>query len=204
MGVLIKGLRGPSGEFGALGVVEVNSSAVDVFRFVADVEQQPTWHHGVKHSKVIGRNGNQKDVHQVLSWNFLALRGDMHLQLAQLEDPKALTIKTELTKGTMMRNFRSRVGVRQKAPGKCELEMEMFVQPNIFVPFGIRGMVGGQVRRQLRGVLSALQEKCERRSEEQQQQQPPWQPQWQPHWQPQWQQLNPLFSWLNPLVAAAS
>jgi hypothetical protein len=34
MGVLIKGLRGPSGEFGALGVVEVNSSAVDVFRFV--------------------------------------------------------------------------------------------------------------------------------------------------------------------------
>jgi hypothetical protein len=45
---------------------------------------------------------------QVLSWNFLALRGDMHLQLAQLEDPKALTIKTELTKGTMMRNFRSR------------------------------------------------------------------------------------------------
>lgn len=132
----------------------------------------------------------------MLQWNFLALRGDMHLQLAQHEDPKALTIRTELTGGTMMRNFRSRcgrraaacliawqrgsgswgaaarrahlwatrlacfwrapagrraagpcaaaprrwltaapapsisrrVGVREKAPGKCELEMEMFMQ----------------------------------------------------------------------------
>ncbi|KAI8470768.1 MAG: hypothetical protein J3K34DRAFT_249615 [Monoraphidium minutum] len=83
----------------------------------------------------------------------------MHLQLAQQEDPRALTITTELTRGTMMRKFRSRVGVREKAPGVCELEMEMFMQPAIFVPFGIRHMVGGQVRRQLRGVLSSLHQR---------------------------------------------
>ena len=37
--------------------------------------------------------------------------------------------------------------------------MEMFVAPSIHVPFGIRPMVGGQVRRQLRGVLASLQER---------------------------------------------
>lgn len=170
----IKGLRGPSGEFGALGVVELSGNAADVWAFVADVEQQPDWNRGVKCSKIVGRRGNCKSVEQVLAWNFLALRGDMHLKLTQQEDPRALTINTELTSGTMMRRFRSRVGVRPKAPGVCELEMEMFMQPNIYVPFGIRHMVGGQVRRQLKGVLSSLRTKFEEREQQrctQQQQQ---------------------------------
>ncbi|GBF92442.1 hypothetical protein Rsub_04546 [Raphidocelis subcapitata] len=163
--VQVVGKRGACGEFGALGVVELRGvGAHDVWSFVADVEQQPTWNNGVKHSRVVERRGNCKSVHQVLSWNFLALRGDMHLKLDQMEDPAALTINTELTSGTMMRAFRSRVGVRETAPGVCELEMEMFMQPAIFVPFGIRHMVGGQVRRQLRGVLSNLQTRFEARA----------------------------------------
>lgn len=74
----------------------------------ADVEQQPQWNRGVKQSRVVARRGNTKSVHQVLQWSFLALRGDMHLALDQREDPRALTISTEMTGGTMMRQFRSR------------------------------------------------------------------------------------------------
>jgi hypothetical protein len=54
--------------------------------------------------------------------------------------------------------------VRETAPGVCELEMEMFMAPAIYVPFGIRQMVGGQVRRQLRGVLSSLQQRLNERA----------------------------------------
>jgi hypothetical protein len=54
--------------------------------------------------------------------------------------------------------------VREKSPGVCELEMEMFMAPAIYVPFGIRQMVGGQVRRQLRGVLSNLQQRLAERA----------------------------------------
>jgi hypothetical protein len=129
----------------------------------ADVESQPQWNRGVKASRVVERSGNRKAVHQTVQWGFLALRGDMHLILEQTEDRGRLTIDTRLSSGTMMRNFRSRVGVRDKAPGVCELEMEMFVAPSIYVPFGIRHMVGGQVRRQLRGVLSSLRERFEER-----------------------------------------
>jgi hypothetical protein len=32
----VKGLRGPSGEFGAVGVVEVSGKCADVFRFVGE------------------------------------------------------------------------------------------------------------------------------------------------------------------------
>ena len=57
-----------------------------------------------------------------------------------------MQIRTEMLKGSMMRRFSSSVGVEPVGSGKCRLEMSLFMQPMIFVPFGIRGMVGGQVR----------------------------------------------------------
>jgi hypothetical protein len=47
----------------------------------------------------------------------------------------------------MMRHFSSRVGVQRLGPNQCRLEMSLLMQPSIYVPFGVRHMIGGQVRR---------------------------------------------------------
>jgi hypothetical protein len=49
--------------------------------------------------------------------------------------------------GSMMRRFSSYVGVQRLGPNQCRLEMSLLMQPNIYVPFGVRHMIGGQVRR---------------------------------------------------------
>lgn len=76
----------------------------------------------------------------------MALRGDFSLHLLVTEEPALLAIRTEMTDGSMMRRFSSSVGVSPTGPGSCRLEMSLFMQPSICVPFGIRSMVGGQVR----------------------------------------------------------
>lgn len=45
----------------------------------------------------------------------------------------------------MMRHFSSRVGVQRLGPNQCRLEMSLLMQPSIYVPFGVRHMVSGQV-----------------------------------------------------------
>jgi hypothetical protein len=45
----------------------------------------------------------------------------------------------------MMRHFSSRVGVQRLGPNHCRLEMSLLMQPSIYVPFGVRHMVSGQV-----------------------------------------------------------
>jgi len=104
------------------------------------------------------------------------------------------------------------VGVRDKGEGVCELEMEMFMQPSIYVPFGIRSMVGGQVRRQLRGVLSNLQQRFEERAAKARERQdegrrvgfgpPQWLQVHQRHWQQQLQQQPPW--WMSIDIVAAA
>jgi hypothetical protein len=83
---------------------------------------------------------------QVLNWSFLALRGDFNMNLAMHEEPQQLRIRTELLQGSMMRRFSSSVGVTRTGPGACRLTMDLYMQPNVPVPFGIRHMVGHQVR----------------------------------------------------------
>lgn len=46
----------------------------------------------------------------------------------------------------MMRHFSSMVGVQRLGPNQCRLEMSLMMQPSIYVPFGVRHMVSGQVR----------------------------------------------------------
>jgi hypothetical protein len=46
----------------------------------------------------------------------------------------------------MMRHFSSSVGVQRLGPNQCRLEMSLLMQPSIYIPFGVRHMVGGQVR----------------------------------------------------------
>jgi hypothetical protein len=46
----------------------------------------------------------------------------------------------------MMRHFSSSVGVQRLGPNQCRLEMSLLMQPSIYVPFGVRHMVSGQVR----------------------------------------------------------
>ncbi|GBF95855.1 hypothetical protein Rsub_08446 [Raphidocelis subcapitata] len=152
----IKGLRGSNGEFGALGVVTVPGDADATHAFIADVARQPEWSPGVKAATVEELADGTKAVHQVLTWSFLALRGDMHLRLLQREDAGARGITTQLQSGTMMRSFRSSVSVTEAGPGMSRVEMQLFMAPAIFVPPLVRAMVGAQVRRQLRGVLAAL------------------------------------------------
>lgn len=48
--------------------------------------------------------------------------------------------------GSMMRHFSSSVGVQRLGPNQCRLEMSLLMQPSIYIPFGVRHMVGGQVR----------------------------------------------------------
>ena len=57
-----------------------------------------------------------------------------------------------------MRRFSSTVGVQRLGPNSCRLEMSLFMQPNICVPFGVRHIVGGQVRKQLHGVLTRVRD----------------------------------------------
>lgn len=85
-------------------------------------------------------------LHQVLNWSFLALRGDFNMNLAMHEEPQQLRIRTELLQGSMMRRFSSSVGVTRTGPGACRLTMDLYMQPAVPVPFGIRAMVGHQVR----------------------------------------------------------
>jgi hypothetical protein len=82
---------------------------------------------------------------QVLNWSFLALRGDFNMNLAMHEEPQQLRIRTELLQGSMMRRFSSSVGVTRTGPGACRLTMDLYMQPTVPVPFGIRHMVGHQV-----------------------------------------------------------
>jgi hypothetical protein len=81
----------------------------------------------------------------VLNWSFLALRGDFNMNLAMHEEPQQLRIRTELLQGSMMRRFSSSVGVTRIGPGACRLTMDLYMQPTVPVPFGIRHMVGHQV-----------------------------------------------------------
>jgi hypothetical protein len=160
--VQVKGVRGPSGEFGALGVVELQQDARYVFEFMRRIEEQPKWHEGVKMCEIISKVANTTHVKQVLQWSFLALRGDFNMNLAMHEEPSKLQIRTEMLKGSMMRRFSSNVGVQPVGNGKCKLEMSLYMQPMIFVPFGIRHMVGSQVRRQLHSVLEKIKETVEK------------------------------------------
>lgn len=57
-----------------------------------------------------------------------------------------MRIRTEMLQGSMMRRFHSNVGVQQLGPKSCKLTMDLYIQPSIYVPFGIRHMVGHQVR----------------------------------------------------------
>eukprot|EP00879_Flechtneria_rotunda_P007270 GHRR01007627.1.p1 GENE.GHRR01007627.1~~GHRR01007627.1.p1 ORF type:complete len:145 (+),score=28.97 GHRR01007627.1:687-1121(+) len=98
---------------------------------------------------------------QVLHWNFLAVGGDFNMNLAIHEEPDKMQIRTEMLQGSMMRRFSSSVGIQSLGPQSCKLEMSMFMQPSIYVPFGIRHMVGSQVRRQLHTVLLKIKDAVE-------------------------------------------
>ncbi|KAF8070913.1 hypothetical protein HT031_000994 [Scenedesmus sp. PABB004] len=160
--VEVRGARGPAGEYGAVGAVELEQDAQRVYNFMRRVEDQPLWNAGVKVSKIVGRlTANTLQVNQVLAWNFLALRGDFNLALSMQEDPGRMSIDTQLLDGGMMRSFTSSVGVRRLGRGRCRLEMSLYMKPSLFVPPGIRHMVGGQVRRQLAGVLAKIKDTVE-------------------------------------------
>lgn len=150
----ISPLRGAHGEYGAHGVVDIEQDASRVYDFMRQIEEQPKWNAGVKMSQVIGRvNQTTTHVKQVLRWSFLALRGDFNVNLTMTEEPRKMQITTEMMQGSMMRRFSSRVGVQRLGPNQCRLEMSLLMQPNVYIPFGVRHMVGCQVRKQLHGVL---------------------------------------------------
>ncbi|WIA11540.1 hypothetical protein OEZ85_011650 [Tetradesmus obliquus] len=159
--VQVRGARGPCGEYGAIGVVELKQDAKQVFEFMRRVEEQPSWNPGVKLSQIVNRVANTIHVKQVLNWSFLALRGDFNMNLAMHEEPQQLRIRTELLQGSMMRRFSSSVGVTRTGPGACRLTMDLYMQPAVPVPFGIRAMVGHQVRRQLHGVMEKIKSTVE-------------------------------------------
>ena len=46
------------------------------------------------------------------------------------------------------------------------MEMELYMQPCVFVPPGVSALVGAQVRRQLRGLLQQVKVEVEREEEE--------------------------------------
>lgn len=58
----VRPLRGPSGEYGAHGVVDIEQDASRVYDFMRQIEEQPKWNAGVKLSQVIGRV-NQTTTH---------------------------------------------------------------------------------------------------------------------------------------------
>lgn len=149
-------MRGPRGEFGALGVVDVERDADAVFRFMAAIEEQPRWHDGVKRSRVVAREGHSTlHVQQTLVWKVFALNGAFDLLNRVVEDKAGLRITTEMVRGgAMMRRFSSDVVVQRTGPRCCRLQMAMYMQPNLPVPLGCGALVGGQVRRQLHGVLT--------------------------------------------------
>lgn len=59
-----------------------------------------------------------------------------------------------------MRHFSSRVGVQRLGPNQCRLEMSLLMQPSIYIPFGVRHMVGGQVRTRRRQQQQQQQQGC--------------------------------------------
>lgn len=61
----VKGARGPHGEFGASGFVDVDQNARDVYQFMSRIEDQPSWYQGVKACEVLDVSGTTKRVKQV-------------------------------------------------------------------------------------------------------------------------------------------
>lgn len=61
----MRGARGPCGEYGAIGVVELKQDAKQVFEFMRRVEEQPSWNPGVKLSQIVNRVANTIHVKQV-------------------------------------------------------------------------------------------------------------------------------------------
>lgn len=59
-------------------------------------------------------------------------------------------------RGGFMKRFSSRMTVSELSPSSASLEMQMFMLPSIYVPFPVRPLVGGQVRRQLGGLLQSV------------------------------------------------
>lgn len=64
-------------------------------------------------------------------------------------------------RGGFMKRFSSRMTVQELGPDSALLEMQLFMLPSIYVPFGIRSLVGGQVRRQLGGLLNSVKQHVE-------------------------------------------
>lgn len=161
-------LRGPSGEFGAHGVIELEQDADRVYEFMRQIEEQPKWNAGVKQSQVLAKvSPTTSHVKQVVRWSFLALHGDFSLNLSVIEDGPSKTITTQLMQGSGMRHFSSWVGVQPLGPRGCRLEMSLLMAPAIYVPGPVRHMVGGQVRKQLHGVLSKVKERLDSEPEQQ-------------------------------------
>jgi hypothetical protein len=65
--VQVRGARGPCGEYGAIGVVELKQDAKQVFEFMRRVEEQPSWNPGVKLSQIVNKVANTTHVKQVRS-----------------------------------------------------------------------------------------------------------------------------------------
>jgi hypothetical protein len=63
--VQVRGARGPCGEYGAIGVVELKQDAKQVFEFMRRVEEQPMWNPGVKLSQIVNKVANTTHVKQV-------------------------------------------------------------------------------------------------------------------------------------------
>lgn len=63
--VQVKGQRGPAGEFGAVGEVQLNRDARTVYEFMRRIEEQPKWHPGVKICEIVNRVADTIHVKQV-------------------------------------------------------------------------------------------------------------------------------------------
>jgi len=95
--VRVSPARGPRGEFGARGAVDVRAPAEAVWRLMTAVEALPSWSPGVKATRVLSRESPRVVfLRQTARWQFLALRGDFSVDLRMEQDEAARTITTRL------------------------------------------------------------------------------------------------------------
>jgi hypothetical protein len=73
-----------------------------------------------------------------------------------LESPASDDGGSNSGRGGFMKRFSSRMTVSELTANSSSLEMQLFMLPSIYVPFGVRSLVGGQVRRQLGGLLQSV------------------------------------------------
>lgn len=140
----------------ARGCIDIDADPDLLYRMVTDYDLHKTLFKSVKDTKVIGRDGKKKKIRQVLEWRFLRYTGEFTIESNIVEDPESRSVQGKLAKGSFVRKFDTATRIQTVGIGRSRVEVELQMQPAMFVPPGVRQFVQGFANKQVTNMLAKL------------------------------------------------